>query len=928
MARAYTFRLTAEGIQDIERQLKALGAAGETAFKRIAETAPQFQDAFRKSQEEIERARAKLANQNVFDKIGASAEALEKKTKGATRGLNDVRGTLELLGPAAGSLGDGFGGLVRLVGNVGDAFGALGAILGKNPMAVAITAAGLLGAAVVGLTVKTFDAADAQKKYEAALKSSDEVLRTSAETTAKAVGDKQAEAIQTNLVSLKIEQENLARLERLRLRQQEAELDASMAASPGVDRRGSRDIEAQIVDAHARLNQVRGQISQLADPAESGTNREAAAKDQKDLEAAALKQYLEGIDRKFEEEEKNLTELAKLRKSNHETTIEARKEFIAAEMKLVEEDSRVQQEAAKATTEYLVKEAERRDRDVFGAGAQRAAADYWDSLTQHGRRAGQFVSGSVLRPMEDSLSKFFATGKGKISDFFDSVKMGVARLAAQDVIGGIGGALGFGSGGSSAIMAGASAAGSFLGSLFGFKDGGRPPLGQWSLVGEEGPELVKFDRPATVYSSGNSRSMARQLAAEGMGGDTELVHLMPKELPILRAVLGPGRINPRTGLWGFADSPDGGFGGSTDTGHDTGTGSNAAAGSAPSGQNSMTEMDNLGETSPSPSFRSMGGEADDRAVAAYSQAREMGFDVSFSAHVASLAQTLGPTADMASLIGRTHFDLSMQNVGFFGRLGYALGDLVGVGRWGGFFASPAADILSALLTGLIPGVGLPGMAMRGIAGIGLSATRSAISGEPSRGFGASIANALADVMTGQNTIGVSFSNQMGQVAASLDRSFGLDGSRSFGVANDNGRLGITSADLGVDAFGMGGAARAAAARADLAGDLSDLQGGLAGAWQSGPVATGNNVMASLPRFHQGGEMTVGAGGEQLVSLLARTGEKVSVGTPEQLGGTERAVEGQTRVMAEGLTRLLKAVEATNLRLDALARRVEEQNRAA
>ena len=34
-----------------------------------------------------------------------------------------------------------------------------------------------------------------------------------------------------------------------------------------------------------------------------------------------------------------------------------------------------------------------------------------------------------------------------------------------------------------------------------FADGGRPTVGEYSVVGEKGPELVKFDQPATVFSN-------------------------------------------------------------------------------------------------------------------------------------------------------------------------------------------------------------------------------------------------------------------------------------------------------------------------------------------------------------------------------------------------------------------------------------------
>ncbi|MGW5877798.1 phage tail tape measure protein [Nocardiopsis terrae] len=41
----------------------------------------------------------------------------------------------------------------------------------------------------------------------------------------------------------------------------------------------------------------------------------------------------------------------------------------------------------------------------------------------------------------------------------------------------------------------------------GFARGGHPPVGRWSLVGERGPELVRFRTPARVYPSEESASM-------------------------------------------------------------------------------------------------------------------------------------------------------------------------------------------------------------------------------------------------------------------------------------------------------------------------------------------------------------------------------------------------------------------------------------
>lgn len=53
-----------------------------------------------------------------------------------------------------------------------------------------------------------------------------------------------------------------------------------------------------------------------------------------------------------------------------------------------------------------------------------------------------------------------------------------------------------------------------IGSIFGFADGGRPPIGRPSIVGENGWEMFVPDRPGTIYNQD-------QLA--GMGGNTTVV---------------------------------------------------------------------------------------------------------------------------------------------------------------------------------------------------------------------------------------------------------------------------------------------------------------------------------------------------------------------------------------------------------------------
>lgn len=894
-ARTFTFRLTAEGVDKIRKDLESIGPAGVQAFQKIQSAAPQFEDAFARAQRQVDAAARSIAtaNENVpkgFARVGAAAEALETSTKRATRGLNDVRGTLELLGPLAGEAGGQFGGLVRMVGNVGDAFGVLSAVFSKNPMALAITAAGLLGAALVGVTVKTYDAAEAQKKYEAALKAQDEILRSTTEKNELSAAAKKEEATQAALVSLKIEQENLARLERLRLRQKEAELDAGMAAGPGVGRSGSRDTEAEIVAAHSRIAQVRGRMAQVEEKTEEQL-RDEREKKERDRQEAIVQ-----FETARAEESVRLSEEEAAARVKVDEAARVKREKIAADYsssiaKQAEEDAKVQQEAAEATNRFLVAEAERRNNEVFGAGAMKAAQDYWDGLAQHGRRAQQFVANSVLRPMEDSLARFLATGKGKFSDFFDSLKLGIARLAAQDLIGGLGSALGLGSGGGSAIGAGISAAGSFLSGLF-FAEGGRPRVGQWAIVGEEGPELVKFDSAAQVYSNRDSKAMLQQAQAMGRGGDTILAHINPREAQLLQALGGSGTINPHTGLREYTDQ---GQGDGPDPSSDT---SGAAAASAPGGvgpgagkENDGFGWDSFGDPLDfqGPGYKgspiSPGGLAtrafrdeDNKVVEAYSR---YGVNV-------------------ASAISRG------QAPGFFDYVS----DFLGIGNPGGFLGSKSVGVLGSIALAL---AGLP-MFAAALGNIGLGFGRAALSGGTARGTG--IGGMAYDI----GVLGKTPLDVFGPVVDKIDRAFGYSGpSRGmFGVGDlDPGRaLGSASATISA-ALSQSGASRLGGT---LGASVSGLRDGLGGPWAD-VVATGQNVMASARRFHQGGRFTIGgpAGSEQPVFFVGQSGEEVEVRRRGQTADVSN--EALARVLAAGFEMLATEMRALRGEMAALTRRM-------
>lgn len=95
---------------------------------------------------------------------------------------------------------------------------------------------------------------------------------------------------------------------------------------------------------------------------------------------------------------------------------------------------------------------------------------------------------------KNALTDFITTGKMDFRGMIDAWIMDLARLAAQQGLKDLAGSMG--GSGSSWL--------SSLGSWFGgaFADGGSPPLGKVSLVGERGPELFVPKTPGTIVPAG------------------------------------------------------------------------------------------------------------------------------------------------------------------------------------------------------------------------------------------------------------------------------------------------------------------------------------------------------------------------------------------------------------------------------------------
>jgi len=133
------------------------------------------------------------------------------------------------------------------------------------------------------------------------------------------------------------------------------------------------------------------------------------------------------------------------------------------------------------------------------AGWKNAFDNYMDNATNASKTAGE-VFNSITKNMESAIDNFVETGKFSFKDFARSIIQDLIKIELKAQATKILGALG----GSGGIF-------SAIGSLFGFANGGTPPLNKPSIVGENGPELFIPKALGTVVPG-------KDLKMSGAGG--------------------------------------------------------------------------------------------------------------------------------------------------------------------------------------------------------------------------------------------------------------------------------------------------------------------------------------------------------------------------------------------------------------------------
>lgn len=118
------------------------------------------------------------------------------------------------------------------------------------------------------------------------------------------------------------------------------------------------------------------------------------------------------------------------------------------------------------------------EQDSFAYGWVNAGEKFRNNIKTDAEYAAAQMQ-NFTKGFEDAIVKFVQTGKLSFKDLANTMIAEMARAGAQKMLSGL---FGFGGGGGGGLLGG-------IGKLFGFANGGNPPVGQPSIVGERGPEL-------------------------------------------------------------------------------------------------------------------------------------------------------------------------------------------------------------------------------------------------------------------------------------------------------------------------------------------------------------------------------------------------------------------------------------------------------
>lgn len=141
----------------------------------------------------------------------------------------------------------------------------------------------------------------------------------------------------------------------------------------------------------------------------------------------------------------------------------------------------------------------------FEAGWKEAFTNYFDNAFNAAQQVKD-IFGTFTRGMEDAIVNFVRTGKLSFKDLANTILEQIIRIQVQRATASL-----FGGASGGGLLGGIF---SGIGKIFGFANGGNPPVGRPSLVGERGPELFIPRSAGTIIPNGPT------MAALGGGGET------------------------------------------------------------------------------------------------------------------------------------------------------------------------------------------------------------------------------------------------------------------------------------------------------------------------------------------------------------------------------------------------------------------------
>lgn len=124
---------------------------------------------------------------------------------------------------------------------------------------------------------------------------------------------------------------------------------------------------------------------------------------------------------------------------------------------------------------------------TWEAGWKEAFANYKDSAQNAAEQSRTYFE-TFSKGFEDAIVRFVTTGKLSFKDLANSLIADFARIQAKKMLTGL---FDMGGGGIGGIFGG-------IAKIFGFANGGNPPVGVPSIVGEKGPELFVPRNAGTI----------------------------------------------------------------------------------------------------------------------------------------------------------------------------------------------------------------------------------------------------------------------------------------------------------------------------------------------------------------------------------------------------------------------------------------------